>query len=380
MSVATACTFDMGTLKGFASPFGPPPTTRPRSLRSASPCLVLPGALGALLVASCATPAWPGPSAVSAATRTAADDDDLWALAPAEAELLVWADMAQLRESAWTKAALGKTDSEERAARAAARGFDEVDDVDRLLYATVPPLREGASILVAQGRMDRERLSAAFRRQHPQTTASDYRGVGVLAEAEEAIAFLTQRTVLSGPLVAVRAAIDCGFGLARSAANESWLSALQAMLREGRGPSRRLPAMAAAVRVSPTMRGQLEAEMGEGGTLEQVGARLDLGRDLDVAMVGLVPTHQQATDLAARVSAVLREQRNRPLVLILGLQPILDGVRLAARENRVEARLSIPEDQRAEIADRMALVAQQIARRRASIAGKGEGAVEGSTR
>jgi hypothetical protein len=97
-------------------------------------------------------------------------------------------------------------------------------------------------------------------------------------------------------------------------------------------------------------------------------------------MVGLVPTHQQATDLAARVSAVLREQRNRPLVLILGLQPILDGVRLAARENRVEARLSIPEDQRAEIADRMALVAQQIARRRASIAGKGEGAVEGSTR
>ena len=342
--------------------------------------ILLPGALVALLVASCAAPALPGSSVAAVAARNAADDDDLWALAPAEAELLVWADMAQLRESDWTKAALSKTAPDERATRAAARGFDEVDDVDRLLYATVPVLREGASILVAQGRMDRERLGAAFRRQHSHTAASDYRGVAVLAEAEEAIAFLTQRTVVSGPMVAVRASIDCGFGLARSAANESWLSALQAVLRESRGPSRRPPAMAAAVRVSPTMRAQFKADMGEGGTLEQVGARLDLGRDLDVAMVGMVSTHQQAMDLAARASAALRDQRNRPLVFILGLQPILDGVRFAARENRVEARLSIPEDQRAEIADRMALVAEQLARRRAGAAGKREDAPEGNVR
>jgi hypothetical protein len=337
----------------------------------------LPGALGVLLVASCATPALPDPSAVPAAARSAADDDDLWALAPAEAELLVWADMAQLRESAWTKAALAKTAPVERAARATERGFDEVDDVDRLLYLTVPPLREGASLLVAQGRMDRERLSAAFRRQHALTTASDYRGVGVLAEGEEALAFLTKRTVVSGPLVAVRAAIDCAFGLARSAANESWLSDLQAVLRDGRGPSRRPPAVAAAVRVSPTMRAQLENEMGEGGTLEQFGARLDLGRDLEVNMVGLVSTRQQALDLAARVAEALRQQRSRPLVFILGLQPILDGVRFATRENRVEGRLSIPADQRAEIAERMALVAEQLARRRASAAGKAEGVPEG---
>jgi uncharacterized small protein (DUF1192 family) len=46
----------------------------------------------------------------------------------------------------------------------------------------------------------------------------------------------------------------------------------------------------------------------------------------------------------------------------------------------VEARLSIPEDQRAEIADRMALVAAELARRRASMAGKGEEASQGNTR
>jgi hypothetical protein len=284
--------------------------------------------------------------------------------------------MTQFRESAWTKSALNKAAPEERAARAAARGFDEVDDVDRLLYVTVPSLHEAGSMLVAQGRLDRERLSAAFRRQHPQTTESDYRGVGVLAEGEEALAFLTQRTVVSGPLVAVRATIDCGFGLARSASRESWLSTLRGRLREGRGPSQRPPALAAALLVSPSKRAQLEAEMGEGGTLEQVGARLDLGRDLDLAMVGLVSTRQKALDLAARLSAALREQRNRPLVSVLGLQPILDGVRFVARESQVEVRLSIPEDQRAEIADRIDVVVAQLARRRDSTAGKSEGAPE----
>jgi len=134
------------------------------------------------------------------------------------------------------------------------------------------------------------------------------------------------------------------------------------------------------VRVNPTMRAQLAADMGEGGTLEQVGARLDLGLGLDVAMVGLVSTHQQATDLAARLSATLREQRNRPLVSVLGLQSILDGVRLVASENRVEGRLSISDDQRTEIADRIALVAEQIARRRASTAGTGGDAQEGKMR
>ncbi|HEX7597242.1 MAG TPA: hypothetical protein VF518_03445, partial [Polyangia bacterium] len=198
-------------------------------------------------------------------------------------------------------------------------------------------------------------------------------------EGEDAIAFLTNRTVASGPLVAVRATIDCGFGLARNASAESWLSAMQGQLREGRGSSRRTPAMAAAVRVTPTMRSQLESELGEGGTLEELGARLDLGRDLEIGLVGRVGTRQQATDLAARLSTTLREQRNRPIIFILGLQPILDSVRFATQENRVEAGLRIPEDQRSVIADRMALVAEQLARRRAGMAGKNEQAPEGKS-
>jgi hypothetical protein len=312
----------------------------------------------------CAETSLPEAAASPAGPRTSVDDEDLWALAPDESETLIWADMAQLRTSDWTRSTVTKTATDERAARAEVRGFDEVADVDRLLYATVPPLREGASVFLAQGRLDRDRIGKAFRTQHPGAVASDYRGVAMLVEGEDAIAFMTPRTVASGPLVAVRASIDCGFGLARSVLSGSWLPGVRGLLAEETGHEQRLPAVAAAVHMTPSMRTQFEEEMGEGGTLQELGARLDLGADLEVSMVGVVATHQQAMDLAARLSTRLREQRNRPLFFVLGLQPILDSVHFATQENRVEAGLRIPKAQRADIAERMALVAQHLARRR----------------
>jgi hypothetical protein len=321
--------------------------------------------LACLGAASCAE-TLPEVVAAPAGPRTSVDDEDLWALAPGESETLIWADMAQLRTSDWTQSTVTKTATDERAARAEVRGFDEVTDVDRLLYVTVPPLREGASVFLAQGRLNRDRIEKAFRVQHHGAVASDYRGVAMLVEGEDAIAFMTARTVASGPLVAVRASIDCGFGLAKSVATETWLSGLRGIMAEDKGAKPRPPAMAAAVHMTPTMRTQFEEEMGEGGTLEKVGARLDLGTDLELSMVGVVGNHQQALDLAARLSTRLREQRNRPIFFVLGLQAILDSVHFATQDNRVEAGLRIPKTQRADIAERMALVAQHLARRRQS--------------
>jgi hypothetical protein len=320
--------------------------------------------LACLAAAGCAETALPQAAATPVGPRTSVDDEDLWALAPGESETLIWADMAQLRTSDWTQSTVTKTATDERASRADVRGFDEVTDVDRLLYATVPPLREGASVFLAQGRLDRERIGKAFRSQHPGAAASEYRGVAMLVDGEDAIAFLTPRTVASGPLVAVRASVDCGFGLAKSVVTQAWLSGLRGLLAEGKGSTPRPPALAAAVHMTPNMRAQFEEEMGEGGTLEEVGARLDLGTDMEVSMVGVVANHQQAMDLAARLSTRLQEQRNRPIFYVLGLQPILDSVHFATQENRVEAGLRIPKAQRADIAERMALVAQHLARRR----------------
>ncbi len=333
-----------------------------------APTRYLAVALACLGAGACAQTSWPEAATNPAGPRTSVDDEDLWALAPGESETLIWADMAQLRTSDWTQSTVTKTATDERAARAEARGFDEVADVDRLLYATVPPLREGASVFIAQGRLDRERIGKAFRAQHAKAVASEYRGVALLVDGEDAIGFLTPRTVASGPLVAVRASIDCGFGLAKSVATQGWLSSLRGVLAEDKGPKSRPPALAAAVHMSPAMRAQFEEEMGEGGTLEEVGARLDLGADLQVGLVGVVANHQQAMDLAARLSTRLREQRNRPIFFVLGLQPILDSVHFATQENRVAAGLRISGAQRADIAERMALVAQHLARRRQTAA------------
>jgi hypothetical protein len=323
--------------------------------------------LACLAAVGCAETSWPDAAVTPVGPRTSVDDEDLWALAPGESETLIWADMAQLRASDWTQSTVTKTATDERAARAEARGFDEVADVDRLLYATVPPLREGASVFLAQGRLDRGRIGKAFRAQHPGASPADYRGVAMLVEGEDAIAFLTPRTATRGPEATVRASIDCGFGLARSVVTEAWASGLRGILAEGKG-TQRPPALAVAIHMTPSMRAQFEEEMGEGGTLEELGARLDLGTDLELSVVGVVGNHQKALDLAARMSTRLREQRNRPIFFVLGLQPILDRVTFATQENRVEAGLSIPKAQRADIADRMAMVAQHLARRRQSAA------------
>jgi len=75
------------------------------------------GRAGRLAGRVCAAPVSPGPAAVAAAPRTAAGRRRSLGVGARRGRALVWADMAQLRESVWTKAALYKTAPEERAAR-----------------------------------------------------------------------------------------------------------------------------------------------------------------------------------------------------------------------------------------------------------------------
>jgi hypothetical protein len=323
-----------------------------------------------LLLQACATPAAPRPGAGTPGPRSEPDDQDLWGLVPADARTLVWADMAQLRESPWTRKALTKAAPEERASLRATRGFDEVADVDRLVFASLSHMGAGGSLLVAQGRFDRDALAEAFHRQGPHES-SNYRSIGTLGrpgaapDAGEALGFLTRRTVLSGARVAVRAAIDCGFDVAVCLDASDWLTAIHVALAATRGPSRQGPALLGAFRLDQTAREQLQSELGEGGALEQVGVRADLGNDLDITAVGFVSTHQRARDMAARLAGLVREQRNRPIVLLLGLREVVSGIRVAARGNKVEASLHVPEAQRDMIAERMTTLAEMLARARA---------------
>jgi hypothetical protein len=330
--------------------------------------------LGILLVAlpACATPSASGTASVEPTVRTEPDDHDLWNLVPAEAQTLIAADMAQLRESPWTRGALSKATAEGRGAWKTARGFDELTDVDLLVFAGLRDLSASSSLLVAQGRLEREALMEAFQKQG-SAQPSNYRNVAMLGQVAPtgssdggpALGFLTRRTVLSGSEVAVRAAIDCSFGVTLCLGTSAWSEALRRALAAGRGLSQRPPALQGVFRLDDKTRTQLQSEMGEGGALEAVGLRVDLSADLDISAIGQVHSPQQAQDMAARLSALIREQRNRPVVLLLGLRSVIGGIRIVARGSAVELALHVPEDQRESIAERMTTLAEMLTRAQA---------------
>jgi hypothetical protein len=312
-----------------------------------------------LLLDGCAESSAVAPGAASA-SRPVLDDDDPLGMIPAEADLVLWADMAKLRASPWTADSFAKVAAGE--ANAAESGFDQIRDVDRLVFAKVPSLRDGASVLVAQGKIDREHLGKAFAKDQGAAQTSVYRGAEILIRGEEALAFVGKRTVVSGLTVAVRAAIDCNFGVARTIETESWFQRMRSELFRGKDSPSSVAAL--YVRLQPATREELMHETGEGASLEELGARIDLGSDLDVTAIGALRTETEARDLAARLAERIRDARVRPIVTAFGFASVLDSIRFRAKETRVEGILHVSQKERAEISERMAVVADTMARMR----------------
>jgi hypothetical protein len=311
-----------------------------------------------LCAAACAESTVAAPGAGSP-SRPVLDEDDLLAMIPSEADLVLWADMAKMRASPWTRDSFTKVAGDANAAEA---GFDQIRDVDRLVFAKVPSLRDGASVLVAQGKIDRDRMTKAFARAGGASETSVYRGADVLLRGEEALAFVGKRTVVSGPIVAVRAAIDCNFGVARALETEAWFQRMKTDLLRGKDAASLVTAF--YVRLQPATREALMREMGEGATLEDFGARIDLAEDLDVSAIGAVRTDSEARDLAGRLAERIRDARVRPIVAAFGFASVLDSVHFQAKENRVHGTLHISQKERAEIAERMAAMADLMTKMR----------------
>jgi len=272
---------------------------------------------------------------------------------------VLWADMAKLRVSPWTRDSFQKVAGDKRAVDPA---FDQIRDVDRLVFAKVPALRDGASVLVAQGKIDRDQMAKAFTQGQGAGERSVYRGADVLLRGEEALAFVGKRTVVSGPTIAVRAAIDCNFGVARVIESEAWFQRMRAELLRGKDAASLVTAL--YVHLQPATREALMREMGEGGSLEDFGARIDLGEDLDIGAVGAVRTEAEARDLAGRLAERIRDARVRPIVAAFGFASVLDSVQLRAKENRVYGSVHVSQKERVEIAERMAAVADMMAKMR----------------
>lgn len=311
------------------------------------------------LVAACAETPTTAPTG-PVTPRPPLDDDDLWGMVPAEADLVLWADMAKLRASPWTRESFARVASTESGASAA--GFDQIRDIERLVFAKVPALRDGATILVAQGKFDRERMGKAFVENGGSAEKAVYRGADMLVRGDEALAFISKRTVISGLTLAVRAAIDCNVGVARTIDSDSWFERLRSQLTRARGEG--APVAALFVQLQPATREALMRDMGEGETLEAFAGRIDLDSDLDLVAIGNVRTELQARDLAARLAERVRDARSRPIVAAFGLTSVLDSMRFSAKNTDVEVTLHVSHKERGEISERMAIVAETIANMR----------------
>jgi hypothetical protein len=310
-------------------------------------------------LAGCAETASLAPA--SAAGDRAAPEDDLWAMVPAEADLVLFADLAKLRESPWSKDSFDKVAPADGAA--ADPALDQVRGMDRVMFAKVPSLRDGASVLVAQGEVGREGMRRGFEASGGQAERSTYRGAELWVRGDEALAFLGRRTVLSGFVLAVRAALDCNAGIARGIESEAWLREIRNQL-EPKVSTQDLVA-SLYLHLQPATREALLREMGEGGSIEDFGGRIDLGADLDATAVAVVGTEMQARDLAARLAERIREVRRRPVVAAFGLGSVLDSLALAAKGNRVHAKVHVSEKERSEISARMTMVTEILTKMRA---------------
>lgn len=313
----------------------------------------------ALLIAGCAETAPVSTSPGGAPPRPTLDEEDLLSFVPAEADLVLIADMAKLRESPWTRDSFARVASSNADADA---GIDQLRDVDRVVFAKVPSLQDGATVLVAQGKVDQERMRKSFVGSLRSVDTSIYRGADLLSRGEESLAFIGQRTVLSGMTVAVRAAIDCNFGVSRTLDAESWFQSLRRDLARGKNGTTGVANL--YVKLQPATREALMRDMGEGEGLEEFGGRIDLGQDLDIMAIGVLRTETLARDLAGRLVEHLRDARSRPIVAAFGLTVVLDSLHLAPRDSRVEASVHLSQRDRDEISARMALVADTLAKMR----------------
>ena len=309
--------------------------------------------LGCAILIGCAQPDLPNlPQSVG---REAPEDGDLLAVVPGDAEVLISLDIEALRASPWTRSVIAA--GVEGAGRA--RGFDEIADVDRLLLVRLPAETQGISLSIAQGRFDRERVRVAFAAGR-KVSSDSFRGCTIWTAGEETAAFLTDRTLLSGALASVRAAVDAAYGRARDMRSQTWLGEVRKRFGKDLPPA----AIELAMRVSDPVRARLRDEMVEAEALERLAARLELGRRLDLAVVGVTGTKQQAAALITRMGAVLRDLQTRPSLVALGFGRVLGGVELAVQGPRVAAELRLEPRDRDEIARRLSSVARLLAQAR----------------
>jgi hypothetical protein len=324
------------------------------------------GPLAAAVLCACAEvpavpPATPAPVVV--------DEQDLPSLLPGSVDVVLSIDLVRVRASRFA-APLVETLRAEAGPLAAggrnARGFDEVADVDRFVFARFgPPGGERATLELCRGRFDQARVEQAFRTRYPDARPTQFGKAAGITSAGLGLTFLSPRVLAFGPPWALRAATAVLEGRAVSARAAPWLlqaqNAMPAKLR-ARGPA----AIELVLRATSATRAELEALLETEAPLEHLAARIELGEEARAYLVATGKAPEDAAAMAERLREGLLALRGRPSIESLGLGPVIGRATVASLGPRMLLELGITGRDRALVARKLASLGALLAGRRAA--------------
>jgi hypothetical protein len=247
----------------------------------------------------------------------------------------------------------------ERDARVRRFGYDVFAEADRMLLAANEAGGEPSTLTVARGLFEINKISGAFTTATPGATTTDRRGSPLIEGEGRAVALITRRTIAHGDSARVRAAIDAAWGIVPDV-GAGPLGELRRALDADRNP----PAVTLAISVTDGMRARASGVLVVPDGLRRIGARLDLGQDLNLEALALFDDGRHAATAASLWSEAARLSARQPMIVMLGLGPVFDGLSVGAEGSRVHVRLHIGADKREGLSEKLLAFLQLLAKSR----------------
>jgi hypothetical protein len=291
--------------------------------------------------------------------RTSADDSDLWNLAPSDVDALAEVDLTALRGSPWSQTLMQGNLEGDRDERRRRFGYDVFTEAERMLVASGEAAGGPNGLTIARGRFDATRVATAFRTSTPGAAETQWRQTAVWEGEGRAVALVTPRTLAHGDGQRVRAAVDAAWGVLPDA-DAGPLGELRRSLDADRSP----PAVTLAISVTDAMRARAAGFLVVPEGLRRMGARLDLGADLNAEAVALFDSNQQAAAAALLWNDTARVTARQQMIVLLGLGPLFDGLTIGAEGSRVHAHLHLGADKREALAEKILALLQLVAKTR----------------
>lgn len=291
--------------------------------------------------------------------RTAPDDNDLWNAVPGDVESLIDVDLAALRASPWSQALMQGSLDGDRDERRRRFGYDVFTEAERMVMAGAEATGGPDTLTIARGRFDGERIRGAFLAAIPGASATQWRGSALWEGQGRAVALVTPRTLAQGDGQRVRAAIDAAWAIVGDAGTGP-LGEIRRSLDADKNPA----AVTVALTVTEGMRARAAGVLAVPDGLHRIGARLDLGEDLNLDGVALFDSHAHAVGAASIWNEAVRQYSRQAMVLLLGFGPVVQGVKVDAEGSRVHVRLHIGADKREGLAEKLLAVLQTLAKTR----------------